>query len=183
MRLQFPIFNERELVTVCKSSSGLIIDDSCPLAGSSLSPLRNWRSLLVTCYFFSKKTTFFLQGAFPPDACRSSGTGSRHPLVLEPTLSVPQSGLREHRWTLILSWLFHITAEMFEFILGHRRKPAKIPPTPPGLRSGLQASPDPSQCSCSRLCVCVCLQQEEMCLSGVCAAAGVVNQADDTHLL
>lgn len=38
---------------------------------------------------------------------------SHHPLVLNlwPTLSVFQSSLREHRWRLILSWLFHLTLQ------------------------------------------------------------------------
>ncbi len=38
----------------------------------------------------------------------------------------------------------------------------------------------------SRLCVCVFFvhpAKQKTCLSGVCAAAGVVNQADDRHLL
>lgn len=76
-----------------------------------------------------------------------------------------------------------LEAEMFEFILGHRRKPDPPPPTPSGLRLGLQASPAPSVRLGVLVLHRVCLQQEKTGLSGVCAAAGVVNQADDRHLL
>lgn len=110
--------------------------NSCLLARLSLSHLHNWRYSLLTEIIVStlKKThidadlissevMFF----FSPDSHRSLETGSHYPLLLEPTRSAPQSGLRKHRWMLILSWLFHITAERFEFILGHIRNRAKIP--------------------------------------------------------
>lgn len=46
----------------------------------------------------------------------------RFPLLnLWPTLCVLQSGLREHRWRLILSWLLHILYGDVKWIHGHRR--------------------------------------------------------------
>lgn len=92
--------------------------------------------------------------------------GRHGPLVLEPTLSVPQSGLREHRWTLILSWLFHITAETFEFILGHRRKPAKTPPPPPSRVEIRPPGVARSVCgvlALRRVCVWFCSKQRGAC--------------------
>lgn len=144
-------------------------------------------------------------------------------LNLWPTLSVLQSGPREHRWRLILSWLLYITVLRCWV---HLRPPTELSqvlwdpccctPTqcskqrhttlnnmPADLkitwhmnyircctrRYSLQASlTSPLNSSFSSPCpVCVCvyvyIQQQKTRLSGVCAAAGVVNQADDRHLL
>lgn len=75
---------------------------------------------------------------------------SHHALLLNlwPTLSVLQSGLREHRWRLILSWLLHITVqrcwvhsrpqkELSQVLWGPCCQPSDGPPT---LRTGIKSA-------------------------------------------
>lgn len=143
--------------------------------------------------------------ALSPSTCKSSETITHHPLLLNlwPTLCPSVWPKRTQMEAHSVLAAPHKCAEM----LSSSRATQRAEPSTVGAmlsysntETTLQLSPRGSACRLMEICLyipshwspcsscnlpppCVWVQQQKTCFSGVCAAAGVVNQADDRHLL